>query len=399
MSGPPLEPAISLPEDWHSQVLNFAASGPETAVLEFLKECVRHHGDSALSIRGVQMLAEWVTGASRVDQVPLLYLHKLLKRIVRYAGTWAVENALGEANVQSHPFDIAARLDSADAELRTLDYLIACGWKPIEKERRDGDFDWYCWKKRRWYCWRKCELAVEVKHKAAAGSAGHALEWFVRGLSLLPTSNWMFRFGWHCWLPDDVRLPDVKRFAKRLREHWDAVAEMLPLEIDRLASGESVTVPGSEFVLQEEFIGGRSSVAITLPSTPRVRIVVEENDNPEILWVTGETGAFVPDKLGEAEVTLVEKVLGKLGAQEQNVKRSNDGLYVFDWEVPWHWEQICDRATLRIVSDRIARKLSIREIAIWPQGAFNLANEPWVLSTAAEAKFHELGQRVRRKMS
>ena len=93
----------------------------------------------------------------------------------------------------------------------------------------------------------------------------------------------MFRFRWHCWLPDDVRLPDVKRFAKKLRKSWDAVAKMLPVEIGRLDSGASVPVPDSEIVLQEEFIGESSAVAITLPLTPRVRIVVEEHDNPDVL--------------------------------------------------------------------------------------------------------------------
>ena len=90
----------------------------------------------------------------------------------------------------------------------------------------------------------------------------------------------------------------------------------------------------------------------------------------------------------------IVEVLGRLGAQEQNAKRTTEGLYVFVWTVPWHWEKCCDQPTLKTISDQISKTLGIARTAVWPQGVFYLAAKPWVLNSAAELQLPDLGRKV-----
>ena len=385
VTGPPLGLAATLPSDWQKQVLSFQHDGPDTPVLRFLQDCVQQHGDEAVEVRAVQILAEWVTRLDRPDPIaPFPLLRTLLADIGQHAGPWAVESVISECrcSIDSHPIDLSQRLDGGWAEWCVLNYLLDRGWSAIKRPRQRGDFDWHVQK--------GATLGVEVKQKAATGSTRHALEWSLRGLSLLPAGSWIHKYRWCCRVPESARSKEVSCFADALRPHLEAIAAAIDDELGKGKTWEDPrSIPGTGLLIRAKSWGS-PAVVLSHPSAPDVRVVVKPNKDPRVLWITGDTMGWVPPELGESEAAEIARVFCRLGAAKQNAARQVQGLFVFVWWVPAHWEHPYSRAWMRATCDQLAEQLGLQYAAVWPQGYFETARESWVLSSKAAGAFSDL---------
>lgn len=386
-----LDIAVTLPRDWQEQVLAIQLDGPELPIIDFLQRFIRQRGWDSIAATSVQVLAEWVTGLDRPDgKTPFPCLRGLLTDIEEYAGSWAIETVIKERQcaIKDHPIDLSHKLHACNAEWRVLQYLMKRDWLAIKRPRQDGDFDWHVQKNE--------SLGVEVKQKAAIGTASHALEWWLKGLSLVPDAAWMHAYRWHCQLPESARLSQVRLFGEALQTNLKRISVALNGELDKAKDwSDPTTIDDTGIFIGPEFWGNRPAVALTLPAAPDVRVVVERNDNPQVLEITGYTDGWVLPMLGDAEADEIRRVLGRLRAAEQNAARSMTGLFVFVWWVPFLWEKAYDRSWMRDTCDAVARQLTLEYAAIWPQLYFPAAKEPWVLSTKAASTFPELEDQIR----
>lgn len=388
MLGPPLDLAETLPDDWQEQICAIQADGPERDLIRLLQEYVQRHGRESIAMSAVQVLAKWATGLARPDNTtPFPWWRVLLGNIERRAGYWAVETVIEEcrSSMSAHAIDFSQKLEACEAEWRVLRYLLERDWSAVEHRREAGDFDWYVENER--------TLGIEVKQKAAIGSARHALEWWLKGLALLPGCSWMHAYRWQCRFPEAARLQEAHRFGKSLQENLEVVSEALRAES---AHGEfwadSKPIADTGLFIGPEFWGNQPAVALTHSSVPGMSIVVEQHDIPGVFWIKGNEGGWVPPMLGEQEAREIRRVLGRLRAAEQAEARARTGLFVFVWWVPTGWELAYDRAWIRESCDGMAEQLGLEYSAIWPQGYFETAREPWVLSTTAAETFPMLEQ-------
>lgn len=395
MSGPPLDVAVTLPPDWQEQVLAIQPDGPERPFINFLQGYIRQHDWESIAVTAVQMLAKWATtGLGRPDgETPFPRLRGLLVDIEERAGRWAIQTVIEERQglINAHPIDLSLGLCACEAEWRVLQYLLKRDWLAIKRPRQDGDFDWHIQKSE--------TLGIEVKHKAAIGSASHALEWWLKGLSLLPDAAWMYVYCWYCQLPESARLPEVHRFGKALQTQLKQVSGALD---DELAKAEAwgdprkIAIGDTDLLIVPDRWGNRPAVTLTLRSAPDLRVTVERNAVPQVLCITGYTGdGWVLPVLGEAETDEVRRVLGRLRAAKENAPRSMTGLFVFVWWIPHVWEITYDRTWMRHTCDAIAGQLALEYAAIWPQGYFETAHELWMLSAKAVLAFPELEDQIR----
>jgi hypothetical protein len=145
-------------------------------------------------------------------------------------------------------------------------------------------------------------------------------------------------------------------------------------------------------IVDTEFWGNRRAVALTHSSAPDINIVVVQHHNPRVLWIRGNAGGWMLPMLGEKEAKDLRRVLERLKAAEQAEARARTGLFVFVWWTPHPWELAYNRAWMRETCDGVAEQLGLEYAAVWPQGYFETAREPWVLSTAAAEMFPMLEQ-------
>ena len=287
--------------------------------------------------------------------------------------------------MNAHAIDFSNRLEACTAEWCVLRYLLERDWSAVERRREAGDFDWHVENEH--------ALGVEVKHKAAIGSARHALEWWLKGLALLPGCPWMHAYRWQCRLPEAARLREVRRFGESLQANLEVVSEALSAE---LAHGEFWADPkpiaDTGLFISPEFWGNQTAVELTHSPAPDIRIVVEQHDIPGVFWIRGNAGGWVPPMLGEKEAREIRRVLCRLKADEQAKARAMTGLFVLVWWVPAGWERAYDHAWMRKTCEGVAEQLGLEYAAVWPQGYFETARELWVLSAAAAETFPMLAQ-------
>ena len=327
------------------------------------------------------MLALWAAGLTgREVDTPFPGLRSFLTDIEKYAGSWAIETVIKEyqGSLNAHPIDFSRALDACKAEWDVLNYLLRRDWLALNCPRQNGDFDWQFQKN------NKEELGVEVKQKAALGSASHALEWWLKGLSLLPEASWMHSYCWRFQLSVTSRLPDVCFFGEAFQAHLGQVFAAIDDQLTRTeVCGSPRAIGDTGILIEPEFLEKGPSIVLSCGQDSPVRIVVEPNDYPEFIRITGDTTGYMLPKLGENEVDEIKTVLSRLRAAQQNENRSMKGLFVFVWWVPPLWEGAYDQAWMLDTCNAIAQELDLDYAAIWPRGYFETANVPWVLNNKA----------------
>jgi hypothetical protein len=388
MRGPPLDLAVTLPDNWQEQICTVEAEGPEKDWIRLLQGYVQRHGHESIAMSDIQVLAKWATGLSRPDNTtPFPRLRVLLGDIEEHAGSWAVETVIEEcrSSMGAPATELSRKLEACEAEWYVLRYFLERDWSAVEYRRKAGDFDWHVENER--------VLGVEVKQKAVIGLASRALEWWLKGLSLLPDCSWMHAYHWRCRLSEAAHLKEVRRFGKSLQANLEVISEALSAVF---AHGEFWTEPkpiaDTGFLIGHESWGNRPAVALTLYSAPDISIVVEQHHNPTVLWIRGNAGGWMLPMLGEEEARGTRRVLDRLNAAKQAKARAMMGLYVFVWWVPYVWEPAYNRAWMRKTCDGVAEQQGLEYVAVWPQGSFETARAQWVLNTAAAKTFPMLEQ-------
>ena len=378
----------TLPPEWQNKLLGLKPTGPESLVIKFLQEYVQEQPHRAIEIKAIQLLAEWATGPSRSDSLtPFPVLRNILSDLEKLVGIWSISTVIDERKKLikgAHPIELSRELDSCLAEWRVLHYLIQREWSAVKRQREKGSYDWFVTKGNH-------AIDVEVKQKAAIGSAGQALEWCLQGLALLPEGFWMHRYSWNCRQPRTTHLKDVELFADEMNAHLKIIERAIEGKLEeKKIYDDSQSIPGTKLIIEAQLHGNQPVLELSLApdskskrSLSNIRLVVEPSDNLNCFSTSGDNSDYVLSKLGDCEVNEVKQVLNRLGASAQGAKRSTQGLYVFVWWIPIAWEDTYKREWLRKICDQMAQQPGLKYVAVWPCGHFTAAYEPWILSTDA----------------
>lgn len=387
MPSAPIDLAYTLPESWIGDVLSARFGDAEAPLLEWLQEIVREKGEMAIALEPVQDLALFVSG--RRERPPRITraLRPMLARLTSAARDgWPVETPLSERRqgiAAKHVFALAADFDSLCAEWYVLDNLLGKGARPVRCIRAGGGFDWIVER-------GTLSTNVEVKQKTSSGEAGHRLEWFWKGVSLLPRAKFVSQYRWRWDVPEGSRAGEIQEVMDAL---WRGLGEMpaaLSLGLDRAGTvaldlEESFT--GDALRLRPVSFGPDPSLALELRSAPAMRCFVSSNSTPGVLVCNGSSGGWIPETLGRGEAELLRRVVRGLSLERQAVRRADAGVYVVVWWVPSDWEPALESEWLDLVCEELADETGVPYIAIWPIGMFESARRPWSLSAAARRDF------------
>jgi hypothetical protein len=385
MLGAPLDVALTLPDDWTDRVLGFRPTGDTAPLVDLVQQIVRERGESAIGLRRVQDVALWLLRSSDGGDSPdSPWLGTVADRLVEASGgRWPVEVAAGEripGLADKHLLNLAEDLDAIDSELLVLDRLVRGGARPIAEARGLSGFDWRVER-------QATRLPVEVKQKASRGTAGHRLQWFWKGISLLPRGAFIHRYRWHWHVDETARSDDARRMVDALWGNLGAIEDRLPDALDRARRPRAWDfehiVPGGALRLRRAYFSSAPSVAIELTTNRKILVDVTANPDPLHLVCTGFDGGWIKPELRPQEAEDLTALLRRLNVGRQARRRGQDGLYVIAWWVPADWEPALQRDWLDGVCDELCGEGGPDYLAIWPIGLFEANRAPWGLSAAA----------------
>ncbi len=384
----PLDLAYTLPESWVQDLLTVTPKGSEAPLIAWVQEVVRSKGELSLALEPVQDLALATTNRRKRPSRLSRALAPVLERLTAAAdGGWPVELPLAERREglpAKHVFDLAADFDSLWAEWYVLDYLIGRGARPARSPRIPGGFDWFIDREGQ-------RTNVEVKQKLATSEVGYRLGWFWKGMSLLPRAAFVKQFQWSWDVPRGIRAASAKQMMDGLHESIDELPGALADGLEAAAAPRSWDferiLGQGQIRLRTASFPSNASLAIEATADRSLRCFVSRNPDARVLDSTGLDGAWMLERLGEAEKRVLQDVVRRLGIERQARQRGQAGLFVVAWWVPHEWESAIDSAWLDEVCEGLASECQVPHLAVWPLGLFESARLPWGLSAAAQRDY------------
>jgi hypothetical protein len=383
--GAPLDLAHKLGDDWLQALLAFQTASPEAPLVEYLQAVGRSHGDLAIGLRLVHDLALFVSGP-RLNRAGGFFpdLRETLGRINAAAeAPWPAHAPVDERLSQipsKHLFELAGELEAILAEWYVLDALARKGARPVSNPPGARVFDWNV-------AYDDRILPVEVKQKESIGSVGDRLEWYWKGVSVIPAGRFIANYKWWWHIDKTCRAAAGRRAMDAL---WAGRLELetyLPVAIERAGDPYQCpfewTLSSAPLSLRCAHFTSTPSLAIEFPDSAGVLIDVRPNPHPNVLACKGSDADYMRAELDDSDRDDLLKVLERLDASRQATRRKSSGLYVYVWWVPFSWEEVLSQDWLNDVCNLLADRTGSPLVAIWPIALFEARKLSWGLSSTA----------------
>ena len=378
--------AYSLPADCPEKISSYRPVGAITSSLEYLQAIVEHHGEPSIVLDDIQELAKVATGFR--EGPPFSHLATLLERLAASAGSaWPTDIVVKERSdnvtVQSLP-NLCEDIAAMRGEWEVLNRLVGRGAVPIQSSREAKAFDWRV-------SLDGSTIGVEVKSKGAIGLLGSRLDQVIRGLAMTQSGQFMSGYDWMIHETGSTRSREFAAFVTSLPDNLSRIASCVEAAFSNESETyglEEINVSDGLLLRESHFRHRQKTFAIECAGAPSLVIDLEKSTLPDFL-VTGTNGegGWLTEP-GDEEIEEVVTAFSRLRIARQAAARSDEGLYVVVWPVPWVWEDgITDEWFGRLM-ERIVQSEKTALVAILPILMKRVAN--FRLSDATAAKFPSL---------